>query len=289
MSAVAAPDCDPPHKNPAPAERMLPRGTCDTHFHVFGPQSRYPMDPRRNYTPHECSLDDYRQVMRAMGIERGVIVQPSVYGNDNSATLDALRAGGAAFRAIAVPPAGVSDNELEEMNRIGVRGIRLNLVNPAMLNTDDGLSMLRRMSKHGWHLQVQLDLANKPEALRAICNKVDVPVVVDHMGKLAPSTRKHDLTDMLKSGACWVKLSAPYRVSAQPSPHPDLTDFVRTLADANPERVLWGSDWPHTELHGGTPSATSLAALVHAWFPDEATRRQVCVTNPARLYGYPVS
>jgi predicted TIM-barrel fold metal-dependent hydrolase len=286
MSTIAAPDCDPPPRNPAPAARMLPRGTCDTHFHVFGPQGRYPMDPRRNYTPHECSLDDYGQVMRAIGIERGVIVQPSVYGNDNSATLDALRTGGSAFRAIAVPPADVSDDELEYMNRIGVRGIRLNLVNPAMLNTDDGLSMLRRMSKQGWHLQVQLDLANKPDALRAICDKVDAPVVVDHMGKLAPSTRQHDLMDMLKSGACWVKLSAPYRVSAQPSPHPDLTDFVRTLADANPERVMWGSDWPHTELHGGTPSAASLAALVHAWFPDEAMRRQVCVTNPARLYGY---
>jgi predicted TIM-barrel fold metal-dependent hydrolase len=114
-----------------------------------------------------------------------------------------------------------------------------------------------------------------------------VPVVVDHMGKLAPSTRSHALIDLLKAGACWVKLSAPYRVSAQRSPHADLTGLVQMLVEANPERVLWGSDWPHTELHDGTPAAAALAALVHAWFPDEALRRQVCVTNPARLYGYP--
>jgi predicted TIM-barrel fold metal-dependent hydrolase len=284
---AAAPDCDPPPRNPEAAAHKLPPGACDTHFHVFGPQARYPMDPRRNYTPHECSLDDYRRVMAAIGIERGVIVQPSVYGNDNSATLDALRAGGSAFRAIAVPPGDVSDKALEEMHALGVRGVRLNLVNPAMLTTEDALSMLRAMSRNQWHLQVQLDLARDPGALRAICDRVDVPVVVDHMGKLAPATRKHDLMDLLKAGVCWVKLSAPYRVSAQPSPHPDLTEFVRTLADANPQRVLWGSDWPHTELHAGTPPAASLAALVHTWFPDDAMRRQVCVANPARLYGFP--
>ena len=104
--APAAPDCDPPPRDPAPAARPLPAGTCDTHFHVFGAQSRYPMDARRSYTPHDATLDDYRRVMRAIGVERGVIVQPSVYGTDNRATLDALRAGGSAFRAIAVPDRG---------------------------------------------------------------------------------------------------------------------------------------------------------------------------------------
>jgi len=288
MSATppAAPDCDPPSRHPAPAARKLPAGTCDTHFHVFGPQSRYPMDPRRNYTPHECSLDDYRALMRAMGIGRGVIVQPSVYGTDNRATLDALRAGGANFRAIAVLPPSVGDDELAQMHELGVRGLRLNLVNPQMVSLDDSLALLRRMAGRGWHLQVQMELGKDPQSLNALCAKVDVPVVVDHMGKLPPSTRAHPLMDRLKDGSCWVKLSAPYRVSAQPSPHADLTGLVRALADANPQRVLWGSDWPHTELHQGTPAAASLAALVHDWFPDEALLRQICVTNPARLYGF---
>jgi len=283
----ALPDCDPPPRDPAPAAQPLPRGTCDAHFHVFGPQARYPMDPRRNYTPHESSLDDYRRVMRAAGIERGVIVQPSVYGTDNRATLDALRMGGPSFRAVVVPPADVDDAALEEMHALGARGVRLNLQNPQMLGMDDALAIVQRMASHGWHLQVFLDLQRAPDALDAICARTQVPVVVDHMGKLAPSTRMHPLLARLRSGACWVKLSAPYRVSAQPSPHADLTGLVRALADANRERVLWGSDWPHTELRAGTPEAAALAALVHAWFPDEAMRMQVCVANPARLYGFP--
>jgi len=285
--SAALPDCDPPPHDPAPAAQALPAGTCDSHFHVFGPQGRYPLDPRRNYTPHESSLDDYRRVMRAIGIRRGVIVQPSVYGNDNRATLDALRSGGADFRAIAVPAPDVGDAELAEMHALGVRGVRLNLVNPAMLSVDATLAILRRTADYGWHLQVHIDLARDPATLGPLCEKAGVPVVVDHMGKLAPSTRTHALIDLLKVGACWVKLSAPYRVSALPSPHADLSGLVQALVEANAERVLWGSDWPHTELHDGTPAAAALAALVHAWLPDEALRRQICVTNPARLYGYP--
>jgi len=285
-SPTAVPDCDPPPNDPTRATHRLPPGTCDTHFHVFGPQGRYPMDPRRNYTPHESTLEDYRRVMSAVGIERGVIVQPSVYGTDNRATLDALREGGPAFRAIAVMRADVGDDELEQMHRLGVRGVRLNLLNPQMIGLEDTLSILRRTRGHGWHLQVHVDLARQPDALGVLGDAPEFPVVIDHMGKLPPATRRHQLMARLAAGACWVKLSAPYRVSRQPSPHADLTPLVRALADANPQRVLWGSDWPHTELHQGTPSAGPLADLLHAWFPDEALRRQICVANPARLYGF---
>lgn len=287
LSALAPPDCDPPPRDPGPAAHALPAGTCDAHFHVFGAQARYPMDPRRSYTPHEASLDDYRQVMRAVGIGRGVIVQPSVYGNDNSATLDALRAGGADFRAIVVPTADVADDELARMDELGVRGVRLNLLSPHMLAAADALTILERMAGRGWHLQVFLDVDQDFAALRLLCEKTRLPVVVDHMGRLRPATRTHPLLDLLRAGAVWVKLSAPYRISAEPSPHGDLAGLVRALADANPERVIWGSDWPHTELHRGTPTAASLAELVHTWFADEALRRQICVTNPARLYGFP--
>ncbi len=288
MSATppALPDCDPPPRHPGPAAAKLPVGSCDSHFHVFGPQARYPMDPRRNYTPHESSLDAYREVMGAIGIGRGVIVQPSVYGTDNRATLDALRAGGPAFRAIVVPAADVSDTELERMHALGVRGVRLNLLNPQMLTLEAALDILGRVAGLGWHLQVLLDLGKEPDALRALVTRTSVPVVVDHMGKLAPATRHHALFDLLKAGVCWVKLSGSYRVSAEPSPHADLTGLARAFADANPEQVLWGSDWPHTELHHGTPSAASLAALVHAWLPDDALRRRICVSNARRLYGF---
>src|SRR5207253_9838244 len=141
-----------PPRDPALAAQPLPPDTCDAHFHVFGPQGRYPLDPRRNYTPHESSLDDYRRVMRALGTERGVIVQPSVYGTDNRATLDALRAGGAAFRAVVVPSADIGDDELADLHASGVRGVRLNLHNPQMLGIEAALSIAQRTAHRGWHL-----------------------------------------------------------------------------------------------------------------------------------------
>lgn len=284
----AAPDCDPPEREPAPATTTLPPGTCDAHFHVFGPQARYPLDPRRNYTPHECTLADYRRVMRTVGIERAVIVQPSVYGTDNRAMLDALQEGGPAFRGVAVPAAGASDDELLQMHRAGVRGIRLNLVNPAVLSLADALSIAHRMAALGWHLQVLLDVEKDAHTLRALREMTAVPLVIDHMGKSPPSASRHDLAAMLREGRCWVKLSAPYRVSTQPPPHDDVTPLVHALAEANPQRLLWGSDWPHTELRRGTPAAASLAALVSHWFPDDALRRRICATNPAGLYDYPL-
>lgn len=284
----AAPDCDPPEREPAPAAEALPPRTCDTHFHVFGAQARYPLDPRRNYTPHECALADYRRVMQAMGIQRGVIVQPSVYGTDNRAMLDALREGGQTFRGIAVPAANASDDELLQMHRLGVRGIRLNLVNPAVLSLADALSIVHRMATLGWHLQVLLDVEKDAHTLRALREMTAVPLVIDHMGKSPPSASRHELAAMLRQGACWVKLSAPYRVSKLPPPHDDVVPLVHALAEANPQRLLWGSDWPHTELRRGTPAAASLAALVSHWFPDAALRQQICVTNPAGLYDYPL-
>jgi predicted TIM-barrel fold metal-dependent hydrolase len=282
----AQPDCDPPPGVQPPAAQLLPPGTCDAHFHVFGPQQLYPMDPRRGYTPHECGIADYREVMQAAGIARGVIVQPSVYGTDNRATLEGVRAGGAAFRAVVVPAGDISDDDLLAMHEAGARGIRLNLVNPQMVKVDDTLAIVHRMAAHGWHLQVQLDLARDPGSLAALCERVTVPVVVDHMGKLPPATRAHPLMDFLRAGVCWVKLSAPYRVSAQQSPHADLIGLVRAFADANPQRLVWGSDWPHTELHHGTPTIASIVAQVHTWFEDAAMRHQVCVANPAQLYGF---
>ncbi|HSV46849.1 MAG TPA: amidohydrolase family protein [Ramlibacter sp.] len=282
-------DCDPPARAPSRAAQRLPAGTCDAHLHVFGPHARYPLDARRNYTPHACGLDDYRQVMQAIGVDRAVLVQPSVYGTDNSAMLDALHAGGAAFRGVAVPAPDTDDDALKHMHALGVRGIRLNLVNPQVVGAGEVLTLLERLKKLGlpWHMQLLADLAHDPDALLSLCDKTDAPIVVDHMGKLPPSVRAHPLFDLLKSGRCWVKLSAPYRVSAQPPPHGDITNLARALADANPARAVWGTDWPHTELHNGTPAAASLADLLHAWLPDPATLRHICVTNPARLYEFP--
>lgn len=284
--ADITPTCAAPPSSVASSAYRLPAGSCDCHMHIFGPYAQYPLDPGRGYTPHVCTLDQYRAVMQALGIERAVIVQPSVYGLDNRATLDALRAGGAAFRAIVVPSPSITDAELRDWNDAGVRGIRLNLVNPAVLSVDDAVALARRIAPLGWHLQVQLDLATGDVTpVTALLARVGVPVVVDHIGRLAPAAPRGPLLAVLAAGRCWVKLSAPYRLSRQPHPHDDLTPLVRDLLDHRPDRLLWATDWPHTEL-ARTPQAAWFGELLHRWMPAPALRQQVCVDNARTLYGF---
>ena len=292
-SAPAAdPDCLPPQPATKAPRARLPAGTCDSHFHVFGDRARYPFDARRNYTPHRATLDDYRAVMNACGIDRAVLVQPSVYGNDNRCLLDALReAGGAvgAFRGVVVPDPAASDDELLAMDALGARGVRLNVVNPRMLGIDDALALCARMRPRGWHLQVHLMLAGDGAAtLAEIVDRSDVPIVVDHFGRPAAGAALPSLLlELVASGRVWVKLSAPYRIGARSAPaHAGVAPLVDALVAANPGRLLWGSDWPHTELHADVPHDADLVDLLASWLPDAATLRRVCVDNPAQLYGY---
>jgi predicted TIM-barrel fold metal-dependent hydrolase len=291
MSArfTALPDCAAPPRATALDRSLagvrLPEDACDTHAHVFGPPWRYPLDVRRNYTPHVCTLEQYREHMRALGIERAVFVQPSVYGTDNSAMLDALRAGGAAFRGIAVPSADISDSELNAMHELGVRGIRLNLANPQVLDVDAALAIVWRVAPLGWHLQVHLKLAESGIApLQSLASRVAVPIVIDHMGRVDPQDVPDGLLGLLHDGRCWVKLSAPYRLDSREPDFADLRPLVDKLVSAAPTQTLWATDWPHTELPDTTPGSTDLLNWLVDWLPDPELRKQVCVTNPANLY-----
>lgn len=287
--STALPDCAAPQRA-ATLDRShagvgLPPGACDTHAHVFGPPWRYPLDEQRNYTPHVCTLDQYREHMQALGIERAVLVQPSVYGTDNSALLDALKAGGAAFRGIAVPAADVSDAELSAMHELGVRGIRLNLANPQVLDIDAAITLARRVASFGWHLQVHLKLAESGIApLRNLAAQVAMPIVIDHMGRVDPEAVPDELLGLLRDGRCWVKLSAPYRLKSRAPDYADLKPLVEKLVTAAPTQTLWATDWPHTELPETTPGSADLLSWLVDWLPDPALRKQVCVTNPGSLY-----
>ncbi|MBV9889822.1 MAG: amidohydrolase family protein [Rhizobacter sp.] len=287
----APPDCAAPQAVVRAPRRRLPRGACDCHIHVFGDRARYPLDPRRNYTPHVATLDEHRAVMAACGIARAVLVQPSVYGTDNACLLDALREGAArgdAYRGIVVPEAGVSDQALAAIDALGVRGIRLNVVNPQMLAIDDAVAIGKRMRSRAWHLQVHLMLAaDGASTLARLADRVDVPIVVDHFGRPgAGAALPRLLLDLVASGRVWVKLSAAYRLCARAeSAHADLGPLVDALVAANPARLLWGSDWPHTELRA-TPHEADLVDLLVATLPDVAVLRRVCVDNPASLYGF---
>ena len=283
-----APQGEPPQ---APTRRprfALPTGTCDTHIHVIGPAERYPLDPRRNYTPVACSLAQYREVMAACGIARAVLVQPSVYGTDNRQLLDALREGGTAFRGVVVLAADVSDAELDAMHALGVRGVRLNLVNPQVVAIDEVVAMCARVAERGWHLQVQMRWSDAAQTtLAGVAAQVNLPLVIDHMGRPPALEAPRALLDLLASGRAWVKLSAPYRLEAAGAPpHADLLPLVHALVASNPDQVLWASDWPHTERFTPNPNYADLVDLLPDWLGSDDLRQRVCVANPARLYDY---
>jgi 2-pyrone-4,6-dicarboxylate lactonase len=266
----------------------LPAGSCDSHMHVFGPPARYPLRPERSYTPAAAAtLDDYRAVMRTYGIARAVLVQPSVYGSDNGLLLDALAAEPERLRGIAVIPPDLPAAELAALDRAGVRGIRIKPRHPGALPLAVIGELGRRIAPLRWH--VQLFLETERVDVGEIAEAAGLPVVIDHFGLLdptlgidAPGFRR--LLALLETGRGWLKLSAPHRVCGRVGGYEVLAPFVERLVAARPDRLLWATDWPHTECYETVPDDAGLLALMAEWLPAESLRRQVLVENPKQLY-----
>lgn len=270
----------------------LPAGATDCHAHIFGPQERYPLLPDTHFVPHENPWHDYAKMLHSIGCERAVLVQPSVYGTDNSAIEDVLASRhGPDLRAIAVVAPDVPDDELERLHTLGFRGIRLNLAAATKgLRLEHARALADRVQHLGWHLQVYADFNRQPEVGERLA-ALPVPVVIDHFGRVpaaggpaSPSFRA--LLRVLDSGNCWVKLSAPYFVSDQFPRYADVAPMAHTLLTRSPERLLWGSDWPHASARERMPADADLVDLLGTWLPDETDRWRILVDNPARLYGF---
>lgn len=270
----------------------VPPGAADCHAHVFGPASRYPWHPKRTYTPPDASLAQYRHLHRTLGIERGVLVQPSVYGLDNSAARDALRtlrSEGREYRGVAVVSAEVSDRELDTLTAEGFRAVRLNQLFKGGIDWLGVENLASRLAERGWHLQLLIDVSEFHD-LEARLNHLPVPVVIDHMGHVA--CRKgieqagfKALCRSMASGKAWVKLSAGYRNTQRNRlPYIDTHPFARRLIDANPEQCVWGSDWPHPHICVPMPNDGPLLDELAAWAPESAVRQKILVDNPDRLY-----
>jgi 2-pyrone-4,6-dicarboxylate lactonase len=291
MMAQAIPDDRGPDRAPRRPRLALPDGSCDCHSHVFGPAQRFPYAPTRSYTPPDCTTADYVHMLQTIGCTRAVIVQPSCYGTDNSATLDALRSGLFAFRGVAVIAGSESDAELAAMHEAGVRGVRLNLHTAgAVLGLADGARLAARVRALGWHLQIYAAVSKLPD-LDALLRTLGGTVVIDHMGHpgVAEGTGTDSFRQLVRAladGRCWVKVSGAYRMSQRHPDYPEVTPFARALVAANPEQVVWGSDWPHPNFSGVMPNDADLVELLEAWIPDAATRQRVLVDNPQRLYGF---
>ena len=284
--------CDPPAR-PVTAPRMsLPAGACDCHNHVFGPAAIFPYAQPRSYTPPDAPVSEYIKLHETLGVSRSVIVQPSVYGADHRATLDAMRSYPVGrIRGVAVIDAETSMERLHELHAAGIRGTRINVLFKGGASIADARRIAERVAPLGWHVQFLIDISQAQEALAEMAS-FPVDVVIDHMGHM-PAALGTDhaafqsLLRMLQGGRCWVKLSGPYRFSAEEFPYRDVDAFVQALVHCNPERLVWGTDWPHPAISKAMPDDGALVDLLATWLPSERLRHQVLVDNAARLYDFP--
>jgi predicted TIM-barrel fold metal-dependent hydrolase len=268
-----------------------PPGAIDCHFHIFGPTDRYPQSPGRSYDPVEASVEAYLAMAATLGLQRMVVVQASIYGTDNSCTLDAVdRFGRHRACAVAVVDDSFDAAALRALDRRGVRGVRFNAVSDNGTPLDQLETLARRIEPLGWHLQLYAHGAQLPELAERLLAP-PVPVVIDHMGQV-PTGRGLDspefqvLLRLLRSGCCWVKLSG-YRIAANGPPYADVLAPARALIAAAPERCVWGTDWPHPHLEGRPmPDDGLLLDLLGEWAPDPAQQRRILVDTPAALYGF---
>jgi 2-pyrone-4,6-dicarboxylate lactonase len=289
-----APLCAGPDPAPRKPRLALPPLACDCHAHICGPERRYPYWAGRVYTPPDCLLPAYRHMLATLGVERAVLVQPSVYGTDNRALLDALREAGPAFRAVAVVEDSIEEAELARMHAAGVRGVRCNIVDIAQDKGRLPLEMLERLARRiaplGWHIELLLHADEFPDMDRAFAD-FPVDIVLGHLGYQRTDRGTADpgfraLLRLMRAGKAWVKLTGPYRISTTGLPHADTVPFAHALLDAAPGRVVWGTDWPHVMTKGPMPNDGELCDLLADWVPDPALRRRVLVDNPAALYGF---
>jgi predicted TIM-barrel fold metal-dependent hydrolase len=270
---------------------------CDTHAHVFGPADRFPYAADRSYTPPDAPLAKYLGMLDTLGFDRGVLVQASAHGRDNSAMLDALKRHPARLRGVAVADAETAPAELRRWHATGVRGLRFNhFFRDGALHYRGGVPLSAAqvlapaMAELGWHLQLWVDVKDLPDTI-PILKALALPVVVDHMGRTdaragTATPGFQALLRLLGDGGCWVKLSGAHRLNARAPDYEDAWPFHEALLRANPDRLVWGSDWPHPRIEGEMPDAGHLFDLFHAWTPNEASRQRILVDNPAALYGF---
>lgn len=283
------PDCAPmraAETNTRPDFRV-PEGACDTHFHVFEPG--YPHAATRQYTFPDGTLAQYRRLLEVLGIDRMVLVQPTYYGNDNSLTLDVLQEVGSRCRAVVRIEEDASDAELDRYDRLGVRAIRLDLFARRQAPLPDTIAYIRRMAvraaDRGWHVQFYTP-GSIVRDLIPFFGDLEHDFVIDHMGYMVESEGLGQadfdrLLQVLKLGKCWVKLSGPYRV-AKDKPLASTRPIGRALVECRPDRLIWGSDWPH--LIDGQRDTGELLNLLLDWAPDEGDRHKILVEGPDTLF-----
>ena len=287
-----------------PVDFAVPAGACDCHTHIFGDPRRFPFSPARVYTPETASIAETRALHKALHIGRIVVVQPTVYGTDNSCTVDAVKQLAPNSRGAVMIDDKTTDAALADMDHAGIRAIRINLETVGLSNPSAARQRLQaaadRIKGSKWHIEIY----TRPSVIEAIKDQVlasPVPVSFDHFGGAQAAQGIGQpgfgvLLDLLRSGKAYVKISAAYRASTEAPDYPDVAPLAKALIAANPQRILWGTDWPHPAQIKGR-KATEITPLwqiddgrifnqLPVWAPDAAQRKTILVENPARLYGF---
>jgi 2-pyrone-4,6-dicarboxylate lactonase len=290
----------PPDPNTRTPSFAPPPNSCDTHFHIFGPPELFPFVSTHEYTPPAAPLEHYLKMAAMIGIERAVVVQPSVHGLDNSATLDAIAKSAGRFRGVARIDEKTPKSELQRLHDGGIRGVRFNFLDRPRGNVK--LDVFDRCVEHivefGWSIDLHIDAKNLLEQEKRI-RALPIPVVIDHMARIKPAAGLHQpafqlLLETMQDKHVWVKVSGADKICNTPVhayfglPFVEVIPFARALIAAAADRVIWGTDWPHSNnfAPGKTPNDGDLLDLLGEFAPDAATRKTILVDNPAALYGF---
>src|SRR3954462_356022 len=267
----------------------VPKGACDTHLHFY--DEKLPAAPG-TFLPRTFTVEEYRAMQQRLGLERGIVVQPNAYADDNTVTVNAIRTLGEGAEGVVVVKADVKDAELERLTKAGMCAVRIMTLHGGMLGFDVMDQVVARVHPFGWHANIQLDGRELPK-FEAQIRRLPGKFVIDHTGKfLEPVKPEHaafrSLLNLVDTGRCWVKLSAPYETSKTGAPkYEDVSRLARALVKHAPERMMWASNWPHPSARKpAPPDDADLLELLLDWAPEDATRKKILVDNPAALYGF---
>lgn len=286
-----APACAPHNRHPKKPRVVPPPLSCDSHFHVFGPDATFPFAANRTFTPQDAPKEELFALHKWLGFERGVFVQSACHGSDHTVVLDLIAAAPDRYRGVALVTTATPQAEIERLHAGGIRGVRFHFFSHLGKPTpyEDIRGIIAKVAPLGWHIAIHVGGQGVLEQYDFITS-IEAPVVIDHIGRIDIAegldgkafTALKRLTDR---GNVWVKLSGTDRITKQSYPYADAVAFPRALAAHAPERVVWGSDWPHPN-HFAVPNDGDLVDLIAEIAPDETTRHKMLVENPAKLFGF---
>ena len=282
----------PPDPNTRKPAFKMPPKACDAHCHVFGPAHKFPYSEDTTYTPPDAPREKLKELHDMLGVQRVVIVQASCHGTDNSAMLDAIAHNRENYRGVCIASDDYSDAEFERLHEGGIRGVRYNFVKHlgGTPNLDDMRRVVERVKPMGWHLVIHVDAPDLIE-FEDLFASFDLPKVIDHMGRVPTNGGIHQkpfqiLLDFMRCDDFWVKVCGSERISQGGPPFYDAIPYAQSLIEVAPDRILWGTDWPHPNISKFMPNDGDLVDLVPLFARDRTLQQKVLVDNPARLYGF---